>query len=169
MLLIGCYSAILLPAYFPLDKTGTVSDDYQHPRDLVRTHMQAATLGHFFSPTKLLSMLPLSLGLNKSISLPALKALSASLVSEPPEASVLLFRTSRHPCVCAAGQICTPGSAPSSGAPGHRRAFSPCSGFSASAWPAPITEARRELQTMCGGWQWWGSSWEPSWISYRSV
>lgn len=145
MLLIGCYSAILLPAYFPLDKAGTVSDDYQDPKNLVRTYMQATNLGHFFTPTKLISMLLLSIGLNKSISLPALRALSTPLVSESPEAYVMLCRPSRHPCVCAAGQACALGSAPSSGAPGHRRAFSPCSCLSASAWPTPITEERWDL------------------------
>uniref|UniRef100_A0A665VLW3 Lactosylceramide alpha-2,3-sialyltransferase n=1 Tax=Echeneis naucrates TaxID=173247 RepID=A0A665VLW3_ECHNA len=33
VLLIGCYSAILIPAYFPSDQVATPSNDYQHPKD----------------------------------------------------------------------------------------------------------------------------------------
>ncbi|KAM9365065.1 ST3 beta-galactoside alpha-2,3-sialyltransferase 7 isoform 1-T2 [Pholidichthys leucotaenia] len=34
LLLIGCYSAILIPAYFPLDKLKAPNDDYKYPKDL---------------------------------------------------------------------------------------------------------------------------------------
>lgn len=35
VLLVGCYSAVLIPAYFPLERPGSPSDDYQQPKDLV--------------------------------------------------------------------------------------------------------------------------------------
>lgn len=37
VLLFGCYSAILIPAYFPLDRVASLNDDYQQPKDLVWT------------------------------------------------------------------------------------------------------------------------------------
>lgn len=51
VLLIGCYSAILIPAYLPLDKVATLSDDSQHPKDLVRIHISAIILDQFFTLT----------------------------------------------------------------------------------------------------------------------
>lgn len=39
VLLIGCYSAILIPAYFPFNKSSALSDDYEHPKDLVEIHI----------------------------------------------------------------------------------------------------------------------------------
>lgn len=36
VLLIGCYSAILIPVYFPLDQVATLGNDFHHPKDLVR-------------------------------------------------------------------------------------------------------------------------------------
>lgn len=56
VLLIGCYSALLIPAHFPLSKVATLSDDYQHPKDLVWIHILAIILVHFFTLTTLLSM-----------------------------------------------------------------------------------------------------------------
>ncbi|KAM7385613.1 hypothetical protein PAMP_001688 [Pampus punctatissimus] len=44
VLLIGCYSAILIPAYFPLNKLPVVSDDYQHPKDLALLNRSASLL-----------------------------------------------------------------------------------------------------------------------------
>lgn len=44
LLLIGCYSAILIPAYFPLDQVATLSNDYQHPKDLVLLNRSASLL-----------------------------------------------------------------------------------------------------------------------------
>ncbi|XP_067466185.1 ST3 beta-galactoside alpha-2,3-sialyltransferase 7 isoform X1 [Thunnus thynnus] len=44
VLLIGCYSAILIPAYFPLNKLSAVSDDYQHPKDLALLNRSASLL-----------------------------------------------------------------------------------------------------------------------------
>ena len=41
LLLIGCYLAILIPAYFPLNKVKADSDDYHDPRDLVKIHLSA--------------------------------------------------------------------------------------------------------------------------------
>lgn len=120
VLLIGCYSAILIPAYFPLNKLSAVSDEYQDPKDLVGIphiirHLKSSPslLSHFS-----LCLPPSSSGLAKPISLPAVRPLSASLVSEPPQAPVLFCRPPGHPCVCAAGQACALGSVPSSGAPG---------------------------------------------------
>lgn len=36
VLLVGCYSAILIPAYFPMERPASPIDDYQQPKDLVR-------------------------------------------------------------------------------------------------------------------------------------
>ncbi|XP_070772228.1 ST3 beta-galactoside alpha-2,3-sialyltransferase 7 [Enoplosus armatus] len=44
VLLIGCYSAVLIPAYFPLDKVATLSDDNQHPKDLALLNRSASLL-----------------------------------------------------------------------------------------------------------------------------
>ncbi|XP_051277443.1 ST3 beta-galactoside alpha-2,3-sialyltransferase 7 [Dicentrarchus labrax] len=44
VLLIGCYSAILIPAYLPSDKVATHSDDYQYPKDLVLLNRSASLL-----------------------------------------------------------------------------------------------------------------------------
>ncbi|XP_074501909.1 ST3 beta-galactoside alpha-2,3-sialyltransferase 7 [Sebastes fasciatus] len=44
VLLIGCYSAILIPAYLPLDKAAALSDDNQHPKDLVLLNRSATLL-----------------------------------------------------------------------------------------------------------------------------
>lgn len=45
VLLVGCYSAVLIPAYFPLDRPGSRSDDYQQPKDLVRIQALAIIIG----------------------------------------------------------------------------------------------------------------------------
>ncbi|XP_034538412.1 ST3 beta-galactoside alpha-2,3-sialyltransferase 7 [Notolabrus celidotus] len=44
VLLIGCYSAVLIPAYFPFDKAENISDDYHHPKDLVLLNRSASLL-----------------------------------------------------------------------------------------------------------------------------
>lgn len=44
LLLIGCYSAILIPAYFPWDKVATPSDDYLNPKDLDLLNRSATLL-----------------------------------------------------------------------------------------------------------------------------
>ncbi|XP_031160963.1 ST3 beta-galactoside alpha-2,3-sialyltransferase 7 [Sander lucioperca] len=44
VLLIGCYSAILIPAYLSLDKVATLSDDNQLPKDLVLLNRSASLL-----------------------------------------------------------------------------------------------------------------------------
>ncbi|XP_068424626.1 ST3 beta-galactoside alpha-2,3-sialyltransferase 7 [Clinocottus analis] len=44
VLLIGCYSAILIPAYLPLDKVAALSDDNHHPEDLVLLNKSASLL-----------------------------------------------------------------------------------------------------------------------------
>ncbi|CAK6953261.1 ST3 beta-galactoside alpha-2%2C3-sialyltransferase 7 [Scomber scombrus] len=44
VMLIGCYSAILIPAYFPLNKSSALSDDYQHPTDLAMLNRSASVL-----------------------------------------------------------------------------------------------------------------------------
>ncbi|XP_040035488.2 ST3 beta-galactoside alpha-2,3-sialyltransferase 7 [Gasterosteus aculeatus] len=44
LLLIGCYLAILIPAYLPLDKVADLSDDNQHPKDLVLLNRSASLL-----------------------------------------------------------------------------------------------------------------------------
>lgn len=36
VLLFGCYSAILIPAYLPLGSVDSLSDHYQQPKDQVR-------------------------------------------------------------------------------------------------------------------------------------
>lgn len=41
VLLVGCYSAVLIPAYFSLERPGSRSDDYQQPKDLVWTQALA--------------------------------------------------------------------------------------------------------------------------------
>ncbi|XP_076019878.1 ST3 beta-galactoside alpha-2,3-sialyltransferase 7 isoform X2 [Genypterus blacodes] len=43
VLLIGCYSSVLIPSYFPVDKLRVVSDD-QHPRNLVLLNQSASLL-----------------------------------------------------------------------------------------------------------------------------
>lgn len=49
MLLFGCYSAILIPAYFPLDREASVSDDYPLPKDLVWIHTLIIIWGPFLT------------------------------------------------------------------------------------------------------------------------
>ncbi|KAG8000102.1 Lactosylceramide alpha-2 [Nibea albiflora] len=44
VLLIGCYSAILIPAYLPLDRVASLNDDYQQPKDLVLLNRSASLL-----------------------------------------------------------------------------------------------------------------------------
>ncbi|XP_034407838.1 ST3 beta-galactoside alpha-2,3-sialyltransferase 7 isoform X2 [Cyclopterus lumpus] len=44
VLLIGCYSAILIPAYLPLDTVAALSDDSHHPEDLVLLNESASLL-----------------------------------------------------------------------------------------------------------------------------
>ncbi|XP_026164516.1 ST3 beta-galactoside alpha-2,3-sialyltransferase 7 isoform X2 [Mastacembelus armatus] len=44
VLLIGCYSAILIPVYFSMDKEAPHSNDYQHPRDLALLNRSAFLL-----------------------------------------------------------------------------------------------------------------------------
>lgn len=44
MLLIGFYLAILIPAYFPLDKVASFSNDYQRPKDLLLLNRSASLL-----------------------------------------------------------------------------------------------------------------------------
>uniref|UniRef100_UPI0037E98133 ST3 beta-galactoside alpha-2,3-sialyltransferase 7 n=1 Tax=Semicossyphus pulcher TaxID=241346 RepID=UPI0037E98133 len=44
VLLIGCYSAILIPAYLPLDKVDDLSDDYGNPKDLGLFNRSASLL-----------------------------------------------------------------------------------------------------------------------------
>ncbi|XP_041803768.1 ST3 beta-galactoside alpha-2,3-sialyltransferase 7 [Chelmon rostratus] len=43
-LLIGCYSAILVPAYFPSDRVSPLSNNYQQPKDLVLLNLSASVL-----------------------------------------------------------------------------------------------------------------------------
>ena len=173
VLLVGCYSAILIPAYLPLDREASLGDDYQQPKDLVRIHISEIfffLFSFFFiitphSPSfSAFSSAPL-----KPLSLPADRPLSASLVSEAPKDPGLFRGPPRHPCVRAAGQIGALGTVPASGAPGKWGASGPGSCLPASAWPASITEGWRHLQAVYGGGQRRGSSWEPSWIPYRSV
>ncbi|XP_017268559.1 ST3 beta-galactoside alpha-2,3-sialyltransferase 7 [Kryptolebias marmoratus] len=60
-LLIGCYLAILIPAYFPLKKTESVSYDYQLHKDLVLLNRSASLLALPCQPQWSLSHLkPLS-------------------------------------------------------------------------------------------------------------
>ncbi|XP_032397158.1 ST3 beta-galactoside alpha-2,3-sialyltransferase 7 [Etheostoma spectabile] len=44
VLLIGCYSAVLIPAYLPLDKVANFRDDTQLPKDLVLLNRSASLL-----------------------------------------------------------------------------------------------------------------------------
>ncbi|XP_054456261.1 ST3 beta-galactoside alpha-2,3-sialyltransferase 7 [Anoplopoma fimbria] len=44
LLLIGCYSAILIPAYLPLDKVAALSDGSQLPEDMVLLNQSASLL-----------------------------------------------------------------------------------------------------------------------------
>lgn len=44
VLLIGCYSAILIPVYLPSDGVTSLSDDYQQPKDLVLLNRSASLL-----------------------------------------------------------------------------------------------------------------------------
>lgn len=44
VLLIGCYSAILIPAYLPLDRVASHSDEYQQPKDLALLNQSASLL-----------------------------------------------------------------------------------------------------------------------------
>ncbi|KAK2824283.1 hypothetical protein Q5P01_021458 [Channa striata] len=44
VLLIGSYLVILIPAYFPSDKAASLSNDYQHPKDLVLLNQSASLL-----------------------------------------------------------------------------------------------------------------------------
>ncbi|XP_037322041.2 ST3 beta-galactoside alpha-2,3-sialyltransferase 7 isoform X2 [Pungitius pungitius] len=44
VLLIGCYSAILIPAYLPLDEVEDLRDDNQHPKDPVLLNRSASLL-----------------------------------------------------------------------------------------------------------------------------
>ncbi|CAJ1067632.1 lactosylceramide alpha-2%2C3-sialyltransferase-like isoform X1 [Xyrichtys novacula] len=61
VLLIGCYSAILIPAYFPLDKPANISDDSLYPRDLVLLNRSASLLSDPCQPLWCLNHLkPLS-------------------------------------------------------------------------------------------------------------
>lgn len=41
LLLIGCYLAILIPAYISVNKPAVVSNDYQNPRYLVMTTLNS--------------------------------------------------------------------------------------------------------------------------------
>lgn len=55
VLLFGCYSAVLIPAYLHLDTMASLNDDYQQPKDSVWTHILATTLGNVFTLTKYIS------------------------------------------------------------------------------------------------------------------
>lgn len=100
VLLVGCYSAILIPAYFPLERPAPPSDDYQQPKDLVWMPVLAIIIDHgFYLYQASVRFFPLSSGAAKPISHPALQSLSAQLVSEPPQAPGLLSRSPGHPCV----------------------------------------------------------------------
>ncbi|XP_005743901.1 ST3 beta-galactoside alpha-2,3-sialyltransferase 7 [Pundamilia nyererei] len=44
MLLIGCYLAILIPAYLPADKVAAIRDDYQQPKDMAVLNRSASLL-----------------------------------------------------------------------------------------------------------------------------
>nr|XP_046258051.1 ST3 beta-galactoside alpha-2,3-sialyltransferase 7 [Scatophagus argus]XP_046258052.1 ST3 beta-galactoside alpha-2,3-sialyltransferase 7 [Scatophagus argus]XP_046258054.1 ST3 beta-galactoside alpha-2,3-sialyltransferase 7 [Scatophagus argus]XP_046258055.1 ST3 beta-galactoside alpha-2,3-sialyltransferase 7 [Scatophagus argus] len=50
MLLIGCYSAILIPAYLPLHRVSSLSSDYQEPKDLVSLNRSASLLSNPCQP-----------------------------------------------------------------------------------------------------------------------
>lgn len=163
VLLLGCYSAVLIPAHLPLKSVVSLSDNNHH-KNQVRTHMEPGLGDPFF-----LSHMFLSLGPVKPISLPAVGSLSAPLVPEPPLASFLLWRSPEHPCVCAAGRAHVLGSATTSGLPGQRGAPGPGSGLSASAWPAPVVEPRWKLPEVHGGGKRRGPSREPPGKSHRPV
>lgn len=61
LLLTGCYLAILFPAYFPLKKTGALSDDYRNPKDLILFNRSASLLSRPCQPRWCLNHLkPLS-------------------------------------------------------------------------------------------------------------
>ncbi|GAA6223346.1 lactosylceramide alpha-2,3-sialyltransferase-like [Lates japonicus] len=61
VLLIGGYSAVLIPAYFHLDQVATFSDDYKHPKDLALLNQSAALLSDPCQPRWCLNHLkPLS-------------------------------------------------------------------------------------------------------------
>ncbi|KAL3050316.1 hypothetical protein OYC64_012366 [Pagothenia borchgrevinki] len=61
VLLIGCYSAILIPAYLPLKKVAVLSDDNLHPKDLVLLNQSASLLSDPCQPCWCLNHLkPLS-------------------------------------------------------------------------------------------------------------
>lgn len=77
VLLFGCYSAILIPAYFPFDRVASLNDDYQQPKDLVWTHIL---------PLWVISLLLPSIQyLYIGPSLQVLQNRSASLLSGPCE------------------------------------------------------------------------------------
>ncbi|XP_054655381.1 ST3 beta-galactoside alpha-2,3-sialyltransferase 7 isoform X2 [Dunckerocampus dactyliophorus] len=85
VLLVACYSAILLPAYFPLHKQ-SMNDD-QYPKDLVWTHLYLASLTftHFYSSPFYLSFFcPLQDLLNRSASLLARPYGSGACWDMPP-------------------------------------------------------------------------------------
>ncbi|XP_034008370.1 ST3 beta-galactoside alpha-2,3-sialyltransferase 7 [Trematomus bernacchii] len=66
VLLIGCYSAILIPAYLPLKKVAVLSDDNLHPKDLVLLNQSASLLSDPCQPCWCLNHLkplPCSAGL----------------------------------------------------------------------------------------------------------
>nr|XP_019943030.1 PREDICTED: lactosylceramide alpha-2,3-sialyltransferase-like isoform X1 [Paralichthys olivaceus] len=44
VLLIGCYSAVLIPAYFPTNQVATLGNDFHHPKDLVLLNHSASLL-----------------------------------------------------------------------------------------------------------------------------
>lgn len=120
VLLVGCYSAILIPAYLPSDREASLGDDYQQPKDLVHkdTHLSNLFFFFFIITPHLPSFSAFSSAPIKPVSLPADRPLPASLVSEAPKDPCLFCRPPQHPCVRAAGQICALGSVPASGAPG---------------------------------------------------
>ncbi|XP_041866363.1 ST3 beta-galactoside alpha-2,3-sialyltransferase 7 [Melanotaenia boesemani] len=61
LLLIGCYLAILIPAYFPLNKMEAASYDYHNPKDLVLFNRSASLLSRLCQPRWCLNHLkPLS-------------------------------------------------------------------------------------------------------------
>lgn len=163
VLLLGCYSAVLVPAYFPLKSVVSLGDNSHH-KNQVRTHVEPGLQGPFF----LSHMLP-SLGPVEPISLPAVGPLSAPLVPEPPLASVLLWRSPEHPCVCAAGRARVLGPAAAPGLPGQRGAPGPGPGLPASARLAPVAERRRKLPEVRGGGKRRGPSREPPGESHRPV
>uniref|UniRef100_A0A4W6C4Q2 Lactosylceramide alpha-2,3-sialyltransferase n=1 Tax=Lates calcarifer TaxID=8187 RepID=A0A4W6C4Q2_LATCA len=97
VLLIGGYSAVLIPAYFHLDQVATFSDDYKHPKDLVCTHILAVTLDHFVTLTKLFYVCP---------SFQALLNQSAALLSDPCQPRWCLNHL--KPLSCSAGLLDIP-------------------------------------------------------------